>query len=187
MALADTKPSLLLLGETPRLIDEWQMTPVLWDAVRFEVDKRAKTPQFILTGSVVPPKGEVAHIGSGGNSRIRMSPMSPMSLYESKESNGSLSLRDLFQNVQEASGSISDLSIERIAFSICRGGWPASINQPEQVALRMSKDYVEAIINQDISEVDGVERNTERVQVSERFFWPEMLPQLLITAHFKKI
>jgi predicted AAA+ superfamily ATPase len=88
-----------------------------------------------------------------------------MSLYESKESNGSVSLRDLFQNVQEESGSISDLSIERIAFVICRGGWPASIHQPEQAALRMSNDYVEAIINQDISEVDGVERNPERVRL----------------------
>jgi predicted AAA+ superfamily ATPase len=159
--MADTKPSLLLQGDNPRLIDEWQMAPVLWDAVRFEVDKRAKTGQFILTGSAVPSDNVVAHTGTGRFARILMR---PMSLYESKESNGTVSLSDLFAGNHDIE-SKSDLSIEQIAFAICRGGWPASINMSGSLALRMSVDYVEAIINQDISRVDGVEKNPYKVRL----------------------
>jgi len=159
--MADTKPSLLLKGENPRLIDEWQMSPVLWDAVRFEVDKRGLAGQFILTGSAVPADNVTAHTGTGRFARIWMR---PMSLYESKESNGTVSLAGLF-NEEHGIESISDLSIEQIAFAICRGGFPATINKSGTTALQMSVDYVEAIINQDISQVDGVEKNPNRVRL----------------------
>ena len=159
--MADTKPSLLLKGESPRLIDEWQMSPALWDAVRFEVDKRKETGQFILTGSAVPADNVTAHTGTGRFARILMR---PMSLYESQESNGSISLADLFEGKQDIED-VSTLSIEQIAFAICRGGFPATIGKPDKMALQMSVDYVEAIINQDISQVDGVEKNPNRVRV----------------------
>lgn len=161
LAMADVKPSLLLKGETPRLIDEWQMAPVLWDAIRFEVDKRDKQGQFILTGSAVPSDNVTAHTGTGRISRILMR---PMSLYESLESNGSVSLNALFNNRQDE-GAISNLSVENIAFAICRGGCPASITKKKEAALRMARDYVEAVINYDVSEVDGVEKNPERVRL----------------------
>jgi len=159
--MADTKPSLLLKGETPRLIDEWQMSPVLWDAVRFEVDKRGLSGQFILTGSAVPADNVTAHTGTGRFARILMR---PMSLYESRESNGTVSLADLFNDKCDIE-SVSDLSIEQIAFAVCRGGFPATIGKSDTTALRMSVDYVEAIINQDISRVDGVEKNPTRVRL----------------------
>ena len=160
-AMADTKPSLLLKGETPRLIDEWQMAPVLWDAVRFEVDKRGDTGQFILTGSAVPVDNVTAHSGTGRFSRMLMR---PMSLFESHESNGTVSLGDLFGGDQ-AIEAMSELSIEKIAFALCRGGWPASVRKNEASALRMSRDYVEAVINHDVSRVDEVEKNPERVRL----------------------
>ena len=159
--MADTKPSLLLKGETPRLIDEWQMAPVLWDAVRFEVDKRRELGQFILTGSAVPADNVTAHTGTGRFARILMR---PMSLYESGESNGTVSLADLFSGKCDVE-STSDLSIEQIAFVICRGGFPATIGKPEKAALQMSVDYVEAVINYDVSQVDGVEKNPARVRL----------------------
>ena len=158
---ADTKPSLLLKGDTPRLLDEWQMAPVLWDAVRFEVDKRGLAGQFILTGSAVPADNITAHTGTGRIARILMR---PMSLYESKESNGTVSLAGLFAGNHDIE-SMSDLDIEQIAFAICRGGFPASVGKADKIALRMSIDYVEAIINHDISKVDGVEKNPNRVRL----------------------
>ena len=160
-AMADNKPSLLLHGDAPRLIDEWQMAPVLWDAVRFEVDKRAKTGQFILTGSAVPSDNVTAHTGTGRISRVLMR---TMSLYESLESNGTVSLSDIFDGKHDI-GSVSSLTIEQIAFALCRGGWPASITHKEKAALRMSMDYVEAIINHDVSRVDDVEKNPSRVRL----------------------
>ena len=161
-AMADTKPSLLLKGQTPRLIDEWQVAPVLWDAVRFEVDQRTERGQFILTGSAVPPENVTAHTGTGRISRLIMR---PMSLYESMESAGQISLRALFDGMQEDVGAESELSIEQIAHVLCRGGWPASINRNGLSGIRMAMDYVEAIINQDVSRVDGIEKNPERVRL----------------------
>ena len=160
--MADTKPSLLLKGNNPRLIDEWQVAPVLWDAVRFEVDKRAERGLFILTGSAVPPENVTAHTGTGRISRMIMR---PMSLFESLESNGQISIGALFNGKQKETDAISDLTIEQIAFLICRGGWPASIGQEKETALRMARDYVEAIIHQDISRVDNIEKNPERVRL----------------------
>ncbi len=160
-AMADTKPSLLLKGSSPRLIDEWQIAPVLWDAIRFEVDKRAKVGQFVLTGSAVPTDNVTAHTGTGRISRILMR---PMSLFESHESNGSVSLRSLFDGSKDIEA-VSELTIEKIAFALCRGGWPASIKQNETSALGMARDYVEAVINYDVSRVDNVEKNPDRVRM----------------------
>jgi len=160
-AMADTKPSLLLKGATPRLIDEWQMAPVLWDAVRFEVDKTGGAGQFILTGSAVPADNLTAHTGTGRFSRILMR---PMSLFESNESNGTVSLGELFDG-NRAIEAMSELTIEKIAFALCRGGWPAIVRRNEASALRMSKDYVEAVINHDVSRVDDIEKNPERVRL----------------------
>lgn len=161
-AMADTKPSLLLKGNNPRLIDEWQVAPVIWDAVRFEVDKRAERALFILTASAVPPESVIAHTGTGRISRFTMR---PMSLFESLESNGQISLRALFNGKQEITDAVSELTIEKIAFVLCRGGWPASIGQKTETGLRMARDYVEAIIHQDVSSVDNIEKNPERVRL----------------------
>lgn len=161
LMMADAKPSLLLQGGTPRLIDEWQMAPVLWDAVRFEVDRRRETGQFILTGSAVPSDNVTTHTGTG---RIARMLMRPMSLYESLESSGNISLGDLFNGKHDLE-SVSELTIEQIAFVLCRGGWPASIGLNEKAALRMSMNYVEAVINHDVSRVDGVEKSPDRVRL----------------------
>lgn len=158
---ADTKPSILLGGDVPHLIDEWQMAPVLWDAVRFAVDQRQDVGQFILTGSAVPVDNVTMHTGTG---RIARLAMRTMSLYESKESNGSVSLRDLF-NGKNPVLEPSNLTIEGISYAICRGGWPASIGLAKADALEVSRDYVDAIIHQDVSRVDGVEKNPKRVQL----------------------
>ncbi|MCD8129880.1 MAG: DUF4143 domain-containing protein [Lachnospiraceae bacterium] len=157
---ADTKPSLLLKGETPRLLDEWQAAPVLWDAVRFMVDQRGEAGQFILTGSAVPQDNIVQHTGTGRISRMMMR---PMSLYESLESNGTISLTELFDGNTDI-GAFSELTIEQTAFAIVRGGWPASVVDTPKSALRHAVDYVEAVINEDVSRVDGVEKNPARVR-----------------------
>jgi predicted AAA+ superfamily ATPase len=161
---ADTKPSLLLRGETPRLIDEWQTAPILWDAVRFAVDERGRTGQFILTGSAVPLDNAARHTGTGRISRLLMR---PMSLYESLESSGDVSLKALFEGSSEAEGA-SPLNIEGLARALLRGGWPASVGEAEGIALKRVQDYVEAVINIDVSRVDGVEKNPHRVRALMR-------------------
>lgn len=178
--MADTKPSLLLMGETPRLIDEWQVAPVIWDAIRFQVDKRNEKGQFILTGSAVPPENVTAHTGTGRISRLMMR---PMSLFESKESSGEISLRSLFDGNLKDTFSESKLTIERIAFILCRGGWPASIYLEGLPALRMARDYVEAIINQDISRIDNIEKNPERVRLLLR----TLARNIATTANYQTI
>ena len=160
MKAADTKPSLLLRGDTPRLLDEWQMAPVLWDAVRFAVDKRRVSGQFILTGSAVPKDNAAAHTGTGRISRMLMR---PMTLFESLESNGSVSLKALFDGMTDGEGT-SALTIEGLAYALCRGGWPAAIGEKESAALKRVYDYVEAVINLDVSNVDGVEKSPARVR-----------------------
>lgn len=155
---ADVKPSLLLIGENPRLIDEWQMAPVLWDAVRFAVDRRGETGLFLLTGSAVPSDNVTAHTGTG---RIAHLTMRPMSLSESGESNKSVSLAALFRGETDIAA-VSNLSIEQIAFLIARGGWPAAVNMTEDTSLSVATNYLTAVINQDISRVDGIKKNPER-------------------------
>lgn len=158
---ADINPSMLLQGKTPRLIDEWQIAPKLWDAVRYEADHRDGTGHFILTGSSLPVDNkDIQHSGTGRFAWLRMR---PMALYESGESSGEISLEDLFS----APGSIyaeNRLSMEDIAFLICRGGWPKAIDQNKDIALDQSFDYCDAITNRDISKVDNINRNPERVK-----------------------
>ncbi len=158
LATARTKPSLLLKGDTPRLIDEWQVAPVIWDAVRHAVDERREKGQFILTGSTVIDDDEIMHTGTG---RITKMAMYPMSLFESLESNGSISLRSLFDEPDyNIDGEMSQLSIEQLIFAACRGGWPASLDEMSTKAkLLIIKDYIYEICNSDISRVDKKRRN----------------------------
>jgi len=156
-----TKPSLLLEGKTPRLLDEWQVAPVLWNAVRFAVDKRQKAGQFILTGSVVPVRTDDMHSGTGRISRMKMR---TMSLFESGESSGEISLGAIFDGKTDMIGE-SKVTLEQIAYILTRGGWPAAVNENnEKLALKKVTDYYEAVVNEDISRVDNVERNPERVR-----------------------
>lgn len=161
LATAASKPSLLLHGDTPRLIDEWQDAPVLWDAVRTMVDKRNEPGQFILTGSNSVDKNKILHSGTGRISRMKMS---PMSLWESGESNGKISLLQLFDDPSlDIDGITSDMEVEDLIFAACRGGWPATINIKSQKAkLLVARDYVNSVCRKDISRVDNVQRD-ERV------------------------
>lgn len=158
--MAAVKPSLLLQGNSPRLLDEWQMIPVLWDAVRFAVDAIGKTGLFILTGSSVPHDLKVSHTGTGRISRMLMR---PMSLFESLDSNGSVRLSDMFSGSASIEG-VADLPLERLVFCIARGGWPASIQESDEIALDKAMDYTDAVIQQDMSRVDGIERDPNRVR-----------------------
>ena len=159
--MAALNPKRLLKGDTPRLIDEWQIAPKLWDAIRFEVDHRDDLGQFVLTGSAVPPDTkEITHSGTG---RFSWLMMRPMSLYESGESTGEVSLSRLFEGKGEVDGE-SKLDLERIAFLICRGGWPRSIDMRDKIALNQAIDYYDAIVHSDINRADGVEKNPERVK-----------------------
>ena len=161
LTLVDINPSLLLKGETPRLIDEWQIAPKLWDAIRFEVDHRRKEGQFILTGSAVPADmKEVTHTGTG---RFAWVLMRPMSLYESGESNGNISLEKIFGSPNKIEGS-NELELEDIAYLCCRGGWPRSTFMEKEIALEQAFDYYDAIVQSDISKVDNINRNPERVK-----------------------
>lgn len=154
---ANTKPSLLLKGQNPRLIDEWQDAPVLWDAVRLAVDNRQETGLFILTGSTSINYDEIKHTGTGRITRLNMY---PMSLYESQDSNGSISLKSLFEDESyDIDGITSELSIEQLIYAACRGGWPASTNKNIRQSLLIAKDYVNNICESDISTVDGIKRN----------------------------
>lgn len=158
LVTARTKPSLLLNGETPRLIDEWQEAPVLWDSVRYAVDERRLKGQFILTGSTVIDSNAIMHTGTG---RISQMQMYPMSLYESQESNGKISLQELFDDKKlDIDGITSDLSVEKLIFAACRGGWPASLGKmSEKAKLLIARDYVNIICEEDISRVDDRKRN----------------------------
>ena len=159
--LAELSPSRLLNGKTPRLIDEWQLAPKLWDAVRFEVDKRDEFNRFILTGSAVPADlKEITHTGTGRISRMLMR---PMSLFESQESNGSVSLSELFSGKTDIDGE-NTIDIDELAFLICRGGWPKAIDLKQNIALSQAIDYYDAVVNSDISRVDNIERNPERAK-----------------------
>lgn len=159
--LALLNPKGVLAGETPRLIDEWQNVPMLWDAVRFEVDHREHDGQFILTGSAVPVDDDkMKHSGTG---RVSWLTMRPMSLWESGDSNGGVSLRELF-NAPEQLFVKSQLKLEDIAYLICRGGWPRATLQKKEVALGRAFDYYDAVVKKDISRVDGVKRDVERTK-----------------------
>ena len=161
MAMSEMNPRRLLQGKAPRLIDEWQLAPKLWDAIRFEVDHRGDLGQFILTGSAVPADTrEIAHSGTG---RFAWLTMRPMSLYESGDSTGQVSLKDLFDGNKEIDGE-SRLSMDRLAFLVCRGGWPQAVDMPEEIALEQAMDYCDAVIRSDINRADNVQKNPERVR-----------------------
>lgn len=158
--MAELSPSTLLDGDVPRLIDEWQLAPNLWNAVRYEVDNRDEFGQFILTGSAVPGEfDDSMHTGTGRISRLLMR---PMSLFESKDSTGEVSLKDLFdgKNITVT----HETSLEKIAFLICRGGWPKSIGLDEKPALFQAIDYYDAVVTTDISRVDSIKRDKEKAK-----------------------
>ncbi len=159
LKIADIKPSLLLEGENPRLIDEWQDAPQLWDAVRFSIDQRGETGLYILTGSTTVDESKIAHSGTGRISRLRMR---TMSLYESGESNGEVSIQDLLINKDISSK--SPHSIEDITKFIVGGGWPSSISKSIEVKQRQVAGYCKSIVNTEISTADGKERNAEKVE-----------------------
>ena len=158
LSTAMSKPSLLLNGDTPRLIDEWQDAPVLWDAVRTMVDKRVVPGQFILTGSNAVDKSKIHHSGNG---RIARMSMLPMSLWESKESTGEVSLQKLFDNPDyDIDGCRSKMSIEDLIFAACRGGWPATLlSRSPKSQLLIARNYVRTVCREDISRIDGKQRN----------------------------
>lgn len=161
IAMSELNPKRLLKGAAPRLIDEWQIAPKLWDAIRFEVDHRRELGQFVLTGSAVPPDTkEITHSGTG---RFTWLTMRPMSIFESGDSSGEVSLKSLFEQPNEIDGE-STLSIERLAFLVCRGGWPQSIDMRDEIALDQPVDYCEAVVKSDINRADGVQKNPERVK-----------------------
>jgi len=159
--MAEMDPSRLLEGDTPRLIDEWQIAPKIWDAARYEVDMRDEEGQFILTGSAVPvDSDEIKHSGTG---RFTWLTMRPMSLFESNESSGEVSLEELFSTPEKISGK-SDVDIDRLAYLICRGGWPRAIDMKERPALAQAIDYYDGVVKSDINRADGVYKNPERVK-----------------------
>lgn len=158
----------LLAGETPRLIDEWQIAPSLWDSIRFEVDHRNGFGHFILTGSSVPPSmDEMFHSGTGRFAKLRMR---TMSLYESGDSTGDVSLASLFAPAPLLLSGESHLDINRLAYLICRGGWPGALELDEEDALAQAFDYYDVVCDSDISRVDNVERNSQRVRLLMRSY-----------------
>ena len=158
LATANAKPSLLLKGENPRLIDEWQEAPVLWDAVRTAVDQRQEEGLFILTGSTSVDEKQIHHTGTGRISRLKMY---TMSLFESGESNGRISLKELFDNQNmDIDGISSEMRIDDLIFAACRGGWPSSLRKKSDAAkLIVARDYLRNVYESDVSTVDGVRRN----------------------------
>lgn len=160
--LASLSPKKLLAGATPRLIDEWQLAPQLWDAARFEVDHRDGEGQFIFTGSAVPADTEKIH--HSGTGRFAWLTMRTMSLYESGESSGEVSLNDLFCKPDIDVFGTNNLNIDSIAWLICRGGWPRATTINKEVALDMAYRYYEAVVNNDVSRVDNVRRDAERTK-----------------------
>lgn len=157
----------LLEGNTPRLIDEWQTIPALWDSVRNEVDSRGEFGQFILTGSsILPDASATIHSGTGRYAHINMR---PMSLFESMESSGTISLTDLFDGKQ-IEPAINNLEIEDIAYLLCRGGWPQATLLKGNLALDLAIDYVDSLVTKDVQRIDGVKRSAERVRRLLRSF-----------------
>ncbi len=170
LRMAEIKPSLLLAGKYPRLIDEWQLAPTLWDSIRFSVDHGDGEGRFILTGSSVPADlSKAEHSGTGRYARIKMR---PMSLFESSESNGEVSLKTLFEEAPgESLVSVNPLNIEEIAYLVCRGGWPRAVLQNEkEVALDQAANYYESVVKFDITRADGIKRDEQRARLLMRSY-----------------
>lgn len=157
--IKNTKPSLFLNGEKPKMFDEWQMYPIVWDAIRTDVDHTGLKGQYILTGSAKPSEGETMHTGTGRISRVLMR---PMSLFESLESTGEVSFKDILEG-NDISG-VSKLSLEDLASIIVRGGWPAAIEVKSDLKYRFAKEYVKSIIHEEVKKIDDVERNPLKMQ-----------------------
>ncbi len=165
--MIELSPKTLLDGETPRLIDEWQVLPSIWDCIRSEVDRRGEPSQFILTGSsVLPEADETIHSGTGRFAHLKMR---PMSLYESGESTGKISLRDLFDG-KDFEIQTNSMDVETLAFLVCRGGWPWATIVSKDVALDQAVDYYDSVVNYDIQRVDKVNRNAERAKLLLRSY-----------------
>lgn len=179
LKMAFISPGLLLEGATPRLIDEWQLAPQLWDAIRFEIDQRDEFGQFILTGSSTPVADmSTSHSGTGRISRMIMR---PMTLWESGDSNGKVSLSDLFDGQKNIAG-MSSVDVIHLAYLICRGGWPKSIHPNEKVSLMQAYDYYDAVVESDISLADGVQRNPQRVKLLMRAYSRGISSEVKITS-----
>ena len=181
IAMSEIDPEKLLQGEQPRLLDEWQVAPKLWDAVRHHVDHHKGRGQFILTGSSVP--ADVTKTVHSGTGRFGWILMRPMTLFESGDSTGDVSLNDLFNSSQVSGG--SDIDLDRLAFLICRGGWPESIDVDEDVALDQAFDYIDAVINVDMSRVDDKKRDPQKVRALLRSYarnQGSQIPQSSISA-----
>ena len=167
MVLAETNITELLQGERPRLLDEWQVAPQIWDAVRFQVDHESGWGHYLLTGSAVPPdetktgKRKILHSGTGRIVRVKMR---TMSLWESGESSGEVSLRCLFDGGDFKSARAMSQTLKDTAYLVCRGGWPQTVSQSGDEALDRALEYLDAVVTSDISRVDGVERNPSRVR-----------------------
>ena len=160
LELAQIRPSALLQGETPHLIDEWQVAPQLFDAIRYEIDKRDEFGQFILTGSATPY--DISKINHTGTGRISRMTMRTMSLFESGESNGTVSLKEIFDGNTEVEGT-SNIDLSELSYLICRGGWPKVVDIKDQrIALQQAIDYYDGVINSDISRVDDIKRDPNR-------------------------
>ena len=170
LRMAEIKPSVLLTGEAPKLIDEWQIAPTLWDSIRFSIDHGDGEGRFILTGSSVPADlSKTEHSGTGRYARIKMR---PMSLFESGESNGEVSIKSFFdENPGESLIAVNELDIEDIAYLVCRGGWPrAALQEDKVVALDQALNYYESVVTSDISRADGVNRNEQRARLLMRSY-----------------
>lgn len=179
LEMANLRIRMLLKGETPRLIDEWQIVPQIWDAIRFEVDHQGGEGLFILTGSAVPASTEnIHHTGTG---RFAWVTMRPMSLWESEESTGEVSIEQLFKGKTDIEG-YNKLKLEDIAFLVCRGGWPSSIEKNPRAALRQAYDYYDAVVKSDISRVDEVTRSSERTKLLLRSYARSQGGQVSISA-----
>lgn len=181
--LAESKPSILLRGEKPRLIDEWQEAPQLWDAVRFSVDREREIGLYILTGSATP-KEKPRHSGAG---RMSFLDMRTMSLYESRESTGEVSLLALFDAPEDIEG-VSNSDVETIAFQVSRGGWPSAVTMTDQsAAMETAHNYLTAVAEEDISNVDGVSRNPDHARLVMRSFARCVGSQMAVSSMSKMV
>jgi len=182
MQLANVNPELLLEGDTPRLIDEWQIAPEIWDAVRFEVDHRSEDGQFILTGSVTPISDEdLSKIHHSGVGRIARLKMRTMTLWESGDSNGKVRMSELFAGECKIAA-INNKELSDIAWLICRGGWPRAVAQSRNVALGRAFDYYDTVVGVEVAQPDGVGRNPERVQLFMRSYARNQGAQVSLSA-----
>lgn len=158
--MAQLSPDLVLKGNYPRLIDEWQEVPPIWDAVRFEVDKSSEKGKILLTGSSTPKRKGILHSGAGRIGRIRMD---TMSLYETGDSSGSISLKNIFN--EELRPTITgEVSLEQLIYYVVRGGWPGNLNVDMDTAKNLPQEYLKAVIEDDMYSVDGVKRDSRKVR-----------------------